>query len=354
MVSVRLEGVTKRFGSVVAVEQLSLHVEAGELFFLLGPSGCGKSTALRLIAGLEAQDCGEIYFDDQPVSRVPTQRRNAVMVFQDYALWPHMTVAQNVRFGLEARGEDRGVWDQRVRSALQLVQLESLADRRPGQLSGGQQQRVALARALAVQPEVLLLDEPLSNLDAQLRVQMRYQIRQICKRQGLTAIYVTHDQQEALSTADRIGVLNAGRLVQVGTPVEVYSRPASLFVARFMGLENIVEGQLVEAGAGSCTIRCPWGLLQVERVPQRGWADPRCWLVAPPTAWRLGAGQVNTVRGRLERVSYLGRYVEAQVQCEQAKILAHLPAASASALATGEVIQMWCAPQELLVLKDQT
>src|SRR5688572_4629302 len=240
MTRVRFDHITKRFDDTVALDDINLEIAAGELFFLLGPSGCGKSTLLRLIAGLHEPTSGRIYFNGSDVSSLDTQHRNAVMVFQSYALWPHMTVRENVRFGLAVRRVSRAKQEERVQSVLKLVQLEPLANRKPNQLSGGQQQRVALARALAVEPACLLLDEPLSNLDAKLRHEMRSEIRRICKTSGFTTIYVTHDQKEALSVADRIAVMKDGRLAQVGTPGELYHKPASSFVAGFIGHANLL------------------------------------------------------------------------------------------------------------------
>ena len=251
MTSVRLERITKRFGQTVALDQISLGIASGELFFLLGPSGCGKSTLLRLIAGLHEPTSGRIWFNDRDVTDLPTQQRNAVMCFQSYALWPHMSVRENIRFGLDVRGVKRDEREQRIDKVLHLVQMEQLAGRKPNQLSGGQQQRVALARALAVEPACLLLDEPLSNLDAKLRHEMRGEIRRICKTAGFTTIYVTHDQKEALSIADRIAVLKDGKLMQVGTPSELYHRPANAFVAGFIGQTNLLPGRVVgREGAG--------------------------------------------------------------------------------------------------------
>jgi iron(III) transport system ATP-binding protein len=250
MTAVRLEQITKRFDATVALDDVSLAIEPGELFFLLGPSGCGKSTLLRLIAGLHGPTSGRVLFNGRDVTGLTTERRNAVMVFQSYALWPHMTVAQNVAFGLGVRGVRGGAQAARVREVLSLVRMGEYAGRKPNQLSGGQQQRVALARALAVEPACLLLDEPLSNLDAQLRQEMRGEIRRICKEAGFTAIYVTHDQKEALAVADRIAVMRAGRLAQVGTPAELYLRPTSAFVASFMGQTNLLPGELLGRGAG--------------------------------------------------------------------------------------------------------
>src|SRR5215203_1734449 len=245
MTSVRIDHLRKNFGATVALAGFDLEIHAGELFFLLGPSGCGKSTLLRIIAGLLTPDSGRIYFGDRDVTDLGTEKRNAVMCFQSYALWPHMSVRENIRFGLDVRKLDRAHQDVRIAEVLRLVQMENLGDRKPNQLSGGQQQRVALARALAVRPDCLLLDEPLSNLDAKLRHEMRSEIRRICKTAGFTTIYVTHDQKEALSVADRIAVLRAGRLAQVGTPGELYHRPNSGFVADFIGSTNLLPGRIV-------------------------------------------------------------------------------------------------------------
>lgn len=239
MTSIRVEKLTKTFGPTVALKEMSIDIAAGELFFLLGPSGCGKSTLLRSIAGLMEPTSGRIFFNDRDVTLLLTQQRNAVMVFQSYALWPHMTVAENVRFGLSIRGSDRAAQMKRVGEVLDLVHMHEYADRRPNELSGGQQQRVALARALAVNPACLLLDEPLSNLDAKLRQEMRSEIRRICKTAGQTTVYVTHDQKEALAIADRIAVLRAGVLEQVGTPSDLYHRPANDFVRDFMKQDEV-------------------------------------------------------------------------------------------------------------------
>ena len=231
MVSVTFDKVTKRFGDVTALDRVSLQVERGELFFVLGPSGCGKSTLLRLVAGFYQPDAGRILFDGRDVCRIPPHKRNTGMVFQNYALWPHMSVQKNVEYGLSVRDLPASERQGRVRRALEMVQMEAYAERSPNQLSGGQQQRVALARALVIEPDVVLLDEPLSNLDAQLRLEMRGHIRRLHRDLGITMIYVTHDQKEALSMADRMAVLDAGRVSQVGEPRPMYCVPANRFVA---------------------------------------------------------------------------------------------------------------------------
>ncbi|HEX8521674.1 MAG TPA: ABC transporter ATP-binding protein [Tepidisphaeraceae bacterium] len=261
MTSVRLENVSKRFDQTMALAGVNLEIGEGELFFLLGPSGCGKSTLLRIIAGLMQPTDGRVLFNGRDVTASDTQHRNAVMVFQSYALWPHMTVNQNVAFGMNVRRVSGDDQKARVAEVLRLVQLEGYGQRKPNQLSGGQQQRVALARALAVKPDALLLDEPLSNLDAKLRTEMRTEIRRICKRTGLTTIYVTHDQKEALSVADRIAVMKDGRLAQVGTPAELYQRPKSRFVAEFIGQTNLFEGRVLEQERGLVRMQTALGMV---------------------------------------------------------------------------------------------
>ena len=247
-VSVKFDSVTKILGQSRAVDNLTLEIAAGELFFLLGPSGCGKTTALRTVAGFYSPDEGRILFNAQDESRVPPHKRNTGMVFQNYALWPHMDVQSNVAYGLKMRRVPSADKEKRVKRALEIVHMLAYAERMPNQLSGGQQQRVALARALVIEPDVVLLDEPLSNLDAKLRIEMRTQIKDIHQKIGRTMIYVTHDQAEALSMADRIAVMRRGRLVQVGTPYELYTRPESAFVAQFIGGTNLIDGTLEEIG----------------------------------------------------------------------------------------------------------
>jgi iron(III) transport system ATP-binding protein len=238
---VQLKGITKHFGTLTAIDDVSLTIEEGEFFTLLGPSGCGKTTLLRTIAGFHAPEAGEIRFGDRVVNHVPPHRRETGMVFQNYALFPHLSVYDNVAYGLRARKVPRDEMADRVVTILKSVQLEGLEQRLPSQLSGGQQQRVALARALVISPQILLMDEPLSNLDAKLRVSMREEIRSIQKRLGITTIYVTHDQEEAMAVSDRIAILCRGRIEQVGTPAGIYFRPASRFSAEFMGSSNILE-----------------------------------------------------------------------------------------------------------------
>lgn len=258
-VSISFQHVTKTFGNTVAVDEVSLNVEPGELFFLLGPSGCGKTTLLRCLAGFYQPDSGRILIDAQDMTGLPPHRRETGMVFQSYALWPHMTVRDNVAFGLQMRKCPGPEIERRVQEVLDLVRVADRAGYKPNQLSGGQQQRVALARALVIHPRCLLLDEPLSNLDAKLRLDMRGEIRRICKQSGITALYVTHDQKEALSLADRLAVMREGRAVQVGTPRQIYRRPADRFVADFIGETNFLDGRLMNATPGAWRVSTALG-----------------------------------------------------------------------------------------------
>src|SRR6266851_1644245 len=244
MSSVRLEAVTKRFGDHVAVKKFSLSIAQGEFLVLLGPSGCGKTTTLRMIAGFVEPSGGRIFFGNRDVTDLPPYHRNTGLVFQGYALFPHLSVFENVAFGLRMRNLDRAVIEKRTQAALRLVRLDTLAERMPRQLSGGQQQRVALARALVIEPEILLLDEPLSNLDAKLREEVRVEIRQLQRRLGLTTVMVTHDQEEALTMADRLVVMNNGEIKQIGTQRELYNAPANQFVASFIGRTNFFAGAM--------------------------------------------------------------------------------------------------------------
>jgi iron(III) transport system ATP-binding protein len=261
--SVELRGLTKRYGTIPVVDAVSLRIEHGQLVCLLGPSGCGKTTTLRLIAGFVEPSAGEIVVGERvlssPARTLPPESRNMSMIFQSYALWPHMTVTENVAYGLTLRKLHRAAIAKKVADILSTMRLAPLADRYPGELSGGQQQRVALARALIVEPETLLLDEPLSNLDANLREEMRFEVRRLHDAYRYTTVYVTHDQSEAMTTADVIAVMNAGRVEQLGAPQEIYDRPRSEFVARFIGSSNIVKAKALDASRVSLagtTLRC--------------------------------------------------------------------------------------------------
>jgi iron(III) transport system ATP-binding protein len=319
---IRIEGLTRSYGGTLALNEVDLEIRSGELFFLLGPSGCGKTTLLRTIAGLQMPSAGRIFFDGRDVTAVPTQKRNAVMCFQGYALWPHMTVRENIRFGLSVRepASGRDAQSGQVEKALQIIQMQGpLADRKPQQLSGGQQQRVALARALAVEPACLLLDEPLSNLDTHLRQQMRQEIQRVCRKAGITTVYVTHDQQEALSTADRIAVMREGRVAQVGTPQQLYRSPASAFVAEFIGPTNLVEGEIVSCSDGLVRVATAVGPIVATASPASGrvtaggrmTAGERVTVSIRPELIRVvtaGEGPgVNRLAGMLVEDTFLGQ-----------------------------------------------
>jgi iron(III) transport system ATP-binding protein len=261
--SVELRGLTKRYGNSAVVDDVSLTIEHGHLVCLLGPSGCGKTTTLRLIAGFIEPSEGEIRVGDRlvssPANTLPPERRNMSMIFQSYALWPHMTVAENIIYGLKLRKMDRDTIGKKLDAILATTKLAPLAQRYPGELSGGQQQRVALARALVVEPETLLLDEPLSNLDANLREEMRFEVRRLHDAYRYTTVYVTHDQSEAMTTADLIAVMNAGKVEQAGSPEEIYDRPRSEFVARFIGSSNVIKGKGLDGSSiefAGAPLRC--------------------------------------------------------------------------------------------------
>jgi putative spermidine/putrescine transport system ATP-binding protein/spermidine/putrescine transport system ATP-binding protein len=303
---VLLRNVTKTFGGVMAVQELSLGIPRGVFLSLLGPSGCGKTTTLRLIAGFEAPSQGEIFIRGDCVNRVPPYRRDFSMVFQNFALFPHMTVAENVAFGLRMRRLPRREQAERMREALDLVHLAGYEDRHPRQLSGGQQQRVALARAIVVRPAVLLLDEPLGSLDKKLREQMQVELRQLQQTLRITTVFVTHDQEEALTLSDQVAIMQAGRIEQLGTPRELYERPATDFVANFLGVSNVFEGRLVggtpdEAvvAVGPLQVPLPWeGALEVGAAVRLAIRPEKIRLVPPEHAGGLPA--------QVRHVVYLG------------------------------------------------
>lgn len=314
MISIQVKQLTKQFGSVVALHGLDLTINPGELFFLLGPSGCGKTTLLRSLAGFYIPEQGQILFGNEDVTRLEPHKRNTGMMFQSYALWPHMSVAENVAFGLVERRVPAAEIKQRVGEALESVHMGPYADRKPNQLSGGQQQRIALARALVIRPRCLLLDEPLSNLDAKLRLEMRTEIRRVCKEFKLTTVYVTHDQKEALSIADRMAILESGHILQVGTPREVYKRPTGKVVANFIGETDFLPGKVLGLTGNYVTVETSVGKFDgvfgdPMNVPAPG---TEVTVSIRPECWELhrNAELRNVVRGRIGQATYLGEVAQ--------------------------------------------
>ncbi|MDZ4830419.1 MAG: ABC transporter ATP-binding protein [Phycisphaerae bacterium] len=319
MTAIRLERVRKIYGSgpsqVAAVDDVSLVLKTGELTFLLGPSGCGKTTLLRMIAGFVEPTAGEIYFDDRNVSSLPANRRNTGMVFQSYALWPHMSVAENVAFGLDVRKTPKAESAAKVAAALEMVKMAHLGARKPTELSGGQQQRVALARALVFKPDVLLLDEPLSNLDAKLRLEMRTEIRRIVTGTGITAVYVTHDQEEALSVADSMVVLKDGRFTQEGKPRELYRRPESRFVADFLGETNFVAGRVVSGRDDTLDIETPFARLSARGLTRKSPREGNVTVSLRPEALHVATAETpNAFRAEQVESIYLGKFTQHRVR----------------------------------------
>jgi iron(III) transport system ATP-binding protein len=339
MTTIRIVDLEKRFGTLKALSEINLEIGKGEFFTLLGPSGCGKTTLLRTIAGFYRQDIGEVWLGDERVDEVPAHKRDTGMVFQNYAVFPHMTVFENVAYGLRVRKLSKADIERRVAAALATVHLEGYEKRTPDQLSGGQQQRVGLARAMAVEPRVLLFDEPLSNLDAKLRVEMRDEIRAVQKKLGITAVYVTHDQEEALVVSDRIAVISNGKVQQVGPPWDVYKDPANLFVASFVGKINLLDAELELAGSGAAEPGAAGAGLRRARV-----GDLRFMVPIPDgytgTSVKLAfrpedavenpaSTDVNIIEGVVSASSFLGAVASLEIECggNQLVIERHRPRA---------------------------
>ena len=358
MARVLLEGLTRRFGDVAAVHDLTLAIDDGELVSLLGPSGCGKTTTLRLLAGFLTPDAGRIVVDDkvlsEPGSVVPPERRGMSMIFQSYAVWPHKTVFENVAFGLRLRSLPRAEIDTRVRKMLDLVRLGGLESRYPGELSGGQQQRVAVARALVVEPAILLLDEPLSNLDATLREEMRFEIRRLHEELGITTVYVTHDQAEAMVTSDRIAIMREGRVEQIGSPEDVYEQPRTRFVASFIGRTNCLDGVVVDdrrVDCGGLVLEVANGAAAPSRAPVAVSIRPQSIAIAPRgtngAAPQRGA---NVREGRIVRHVYLGESRDYQVAVLGTDLVLRVATGATQKLRTGESVWLAIDPAACRVI----
>jgi putative spermidine/putrescine transport system ATP-binding protein len=342
--------ITKRYGGKTVLDRFPLEIRGGEFVTFLGPSGCGKSTALGIIAGLVPPTEGEIWLDDQRIDDLPPEKRGFGMVFQNYALFPHLTVFDNVAFGLSLQRRPAEEIKERVTTMLGLVRLAGYEDRFPGQLSGGQQQRVAIARALVLHPRLMLFDEPLSNLDAKLRVEMRAEIKQLHSRLKLTSIYVTHDQAEALSLSDRIVVLREGVLMQVGTPQEIHDRPANVFVADFMGFRNFFDVKLGQANGGQIDVSAKSGTYRT-RAAEGLTIGQDAVLAIRPDDVKVGGGDgSNKLRGKVELVEYLGREIEAAVMTEgQGRIWLRTP----EKIALGDAIDLTLPADKLVLLRKE-
>jgi spermidine/putrescine ABC transporter ATP-binding subunit len=355
MPALHLERIVKKYGKVKAVDDLSLEVRDGELLTLLGPSGCGKTTVLRCVSGFVKPDSGQIYLGDHKITEIPPQKRGIGLVFQNYALWPHMTVFENLAFGLRIKKFFKNEITDKVNRALSLVQLEGLGDRLPRQLSGGQQQRVALARALVLEPDILLLDEPLSNLDALLREQMRFEIGQIHKHAGITTIYVTHDQTEAMVISDRIAVMEKGRVMQLGSPLEIYSKPANKFVAGFMGTTNFIYCRVTAVEGDEVAVVTDDGLTLRGRglgLHKDQEADvairPESITFLAPAETGVHPQGINIYEAEVVRASYVGELIDYQL-----KIKSHLIRAKGDVRAchgVGDRIQIRLDHDQLAVL----
>jgi iron(III) transport system ATP-binding protein len=362
MATVSLQGLTKKFADIAAVEALDLEIADGEFISLLGPSGCGKTTTLRLLAGFLQPDSGEIKVGCEVLSSrnvlVPPERRAMSMIFQSYAVWPHMTVSQNVAYGLKFKKLSRQEADQKVARFLRLVHLDSLKDRYPSELSGGQQQRIALARALVVEPQILLLDEPLSNLDANLREEMRFEIRRLHEEFRITTIYVTHDQSEAMVTSDRIVVLNKGRIVQVGAPSEVFDQPRTRFVAEFIGKTNILSGQLQAGNAVSLAPDLQIRIADNSHAISTGDAfvciRPHNFVLTADEfeARDLTSKGFNLFSGVLQRRIYFGDAVDYTVELSIPAISLRIVAPPSRKFAKGQHVFALAHPDQCVLVRD--
>jgi len=322
--TLKLTNLVKRFDDVVAVDHIDLDVADGEFVTLLGPSGCGKTTTLRTIAGFYYPDEGEVYFGDKIMNNVPPNKRDTAMCFQSYALFPHMSVWDNISFGLKMRKMSTSEQKGKIERVMEMLSLSELGNRKPGQLSGGQQQRVALARSIVTEPEVLLFDEPLSNLDAKLRVQVRVEIREMQKRLGTTAIYVTHDQDEALAISDRIVIMRKGKIEQMGDPYSIYRHPETRFVAGFIGMANIFDGVVLEIEGKRCTIQAPFGKLSMnaegQEIPKKGATIHFSW--RPEDMKIRDRASINQITGKVLQAVFMGDITDLFIEVNGQKMRA--------------------------------
>ncbi len=340
----------KRYGDFTALNGVSVTIREGEFFTLLGPSGCGKTTLLRMIAGFNSIEGGDFYFGDRRINDVPAHKRDIGMVFQNYAIFPHLTVAENVAYGLKARKVAKAEIKRRVQEALELVQIADLADRKPSDLSGGQQQRVALARAFVVEPSVLLMDEPLSNLDAKLRVQMRTVIKKLQRRLGITTIYVTHDQEEALAVSDRIAVMKSGRIMQIGTPQQIYAHPENPFVAGFIGVSNFLDCTV--SGAGDrAEVRVENGA-SVQMTLRRPFTGKATLSARPEQLFFTDEG----LPGKVLFSTFLGDFIEYEIELDDGRTLTvnEYTKDTASVHEDGEAVHLSFDPQRVSLYEAET
>jgi iron(III) transport system ATP-binding protein len=357
MPGLRLVNLYKRFGKTVAVREVSLEIEDGEIMTLLGPSGCGKTTTLRCIAGFVTPDEGEIYLGEKQITSVPAERRGIGFVFQNYALWPHMTVHDNLAFGLRLRQVSGPEVKRRIEEALAMVRLSGLEGRYPRQLSGGQQQRVALARALIIQPSVLLLDEPLSNLDAQLREEMRFEVRELQKKLGITAIYVTHDQAEALVLSDRIAIMHDGQIAQIGSPKDIYNSPGNRFVAGFIGLSSFIDGWIAgfDEPTGYAVVKTEDGL-QVRARAEGFSPEQKVTLAIRPEYIQLASPgaptDANLLEGSVAQSAYLGDVIDYRIKVGKWTLRVHT--GTDTALQPGQKVWLALSPEQITLIPETT
>lgn len=357
MPNLKLRDIVMTFGTTRAIDSLNLVVEDGELLTLLGPSGCGKTTTLRAVAGFVTPDSGEIFIGERKISSLAPEKRGIGLVFQNYALWPHMTVFQNLAFGLGLKKMTKSRIKEKVAEGLSIVKLEEHGDRYPRQLSGGQQQRVALARALVLEPDILLLDEPLSNLDALLREQMRFEIAHLHKQYGITTIYVTHDQTEAMVISDRVAVLNKGKLMQLGTPADIYARPANKFVAGFMGTTNFIHGKIVKIDGNRITVETDDGL-NLTGTGNKLTMGQAADVAVRPENIEFVEESDNTIRGekentydaRIVRATYVGEVIDYQINIGDSLIRAK--GSIRTRRAAAETVRIHLDPEQLVVLGE--